>query len=135
MYFCRQIVQIQNRQDIRDFEEFIVYDYLTGLKKSGLPIDNPENEYYKLMENYKYLFGSEMNWKEFKPESVLPIYNNTILNEINRTSVNFRDLHIVNEIINELKKNDKIFVLIGGSHVIKQEPLMKYYFDEINKSH
>ena len=74
-----------------------------------------------------------MNWKEFNPENVLPIYNNTILNEMNKASVNFRDLHIVSEIINELKRNNKVFVLIGGSHVIKQEALIKYYFDEINK--
>lgn len=134
MYFCRQIVQIQNRQDIGDFKEFIVNNYLTGLKNSGLPIDNPQNEYYKLVENYKHLFKTEINWKEFNPENVLPIYNNTILNEINRASVNYRDLHIVSEIINELERNDKVFVLIGGSHVIKQEALIKYYFDEINKS-
>ena len=54
MYFCRQIVQIQNRQDIGDFKEFIINNYLTGLKNSGLPINNPKNEYYKLVENYKH---------------------------------------------------------------------------------
>lgn len=134
MYFCRQIVQIQNRQDIDNFKEFIINDYLTGLKNFGLPIDDPKNEYYKLVKNYKHIIGTDVNWKEFNPENVLPIYNNTILNEINRASVNYRDVHIVSEIVNELEKNDKVFVLIGGSHVIKQEALIKYYFDEINKS-
>lgn len=133
MYFCRQIVQIQRKQDIEDFKE-LMSNYLTGLKNSGLPIDDPKNEYFKLAENYKHLFKTDLNWKEFNPENVLPIYNNTILNDINRASVNYRDLHIVSEIVNELEKNDKVFVLIGGSHIIKQEALIKYYFDEINKS-
>jgi len=133
MYFCRQIVQIQRKQDIEDFKE-VMTNYLTGLKNSGLPIENPKNEYSKLVENYKHLIKTDLNWKEFNPENVLPVYNNTILNEINRASVNYRDLHIVNEIVTELEKNDKVFVLVGGSHVIKQEALIKYYFDEINKS-
>lgn len=135
MYFCRQIAQIQNNQAIKDFKGFLINDYLTGLKNSGLPIDNPEKEYQKISKNYEVLFGNIVNTNEFNPENVLPIFNKTILNEINRTSVNFRDLHIVNEIKNVLEKNDKVFVLIGGSHVIKQEKLIKYYFEEINKSH
>ncbi len=134
MYFCRQIAQIQKNQELANFKEYMVNNFLVYLKESGFPMDKPKSEYEKIIKNYKNLFNKEFDWKNFNPQNVLPIYNNTILNEINREVTEFRDIYIVNEIKNELLINDKIFVLIGGSHVIKQEPLLKYYFEEISKS-
>jgi hypothetical protein len=132
MYFCRQIAQIQKNQELANFKEYMVNNFLVYLKESGFPMDKPKSEYEKIIKNYKNLCNKEFDWKNFNPQNVLPIYNNTILNEINREVTEFRDIYIVNEIKNEI--NDKIFVLIGGSHVIKQEPLLKYYFEEISKS-
>ncbi|MCK5169461.1 MAG: hypothetical protein KAQ75_06260 [Bacteroidales bacterium] len=134
MYFCRQIAQIQKNQELANFKEYMVNGFLVYLKESGFPMDEPKLEYEKITKNYKNLFNKEFNWKDFNPQNVFPIYNNTILNEINREVTEFRDIYIVNEIKNELLINDKIFVLIGGSHVIKQESLLKYYFEEISKN-
>ena len=134
MYFCRQISQIQKNQELTNFKEYMVNSFLVYLKESGFPMDEPESEYEKIIKNYKNLFNKEFNRKNFNPQNVSPVYNNTKLNEINREVSEFRDIYIVNEIKKELLINNKIFVLIGGSHAVKQEPLLKYYFEEINKS-
>ena len=134
MYFCRQISQIQKNQELANFKEYMVNSFLVYIKENGFPMDEPESEYEKIIKNYKNLFDKEFNRKNFNPQNVSPVYNKTILNEINREVSEFRDIYIVNEIKKELLINNKIFVLIGGSHVVKQEPLLKYYFEEINKN-
>ncbi len=129
MYFCRQISQIQRQQEISNFQEYMI-DFLSYLKNSGFPMEEPEYEYDNLIELYEQLFNVKFDWKKFNPENVWPIYSNTILNEINKDITEFRDKHIVNLIDKELKNNNKIFVLMGGSHVVKQEPVIKYNFEK-----
>lgn len=129
MYFCRQITQIQKQQEISNFQKYMI-DFLGHLKQSGFPLKNTKKEFDDLIVNYEQLFNEKFDWKKFNPENVWPIYSNTILNEINKEITEFRDKHIVNLIDKELKNNNKIFVLMGGSHAVKQEPVIKYNFEK-----
>ena len=129
MYFCRQISQLQRAQGIKSFEEYMS-GFLKYLKESGMPVSDEETELENLIKIYEEFFNEEFNWEGFEPKNVWPNYNRTLLNEISREVSLFRDKYIVNFIKEQLSKNDRIFVLIGVSHVIQQEPVLRYYFEE-----
>lgn len=133
MYVCRQTVQIQKQyESLNDTLIFYksIENYFQKLKASGLSISDTKKTLLELKVLYKEMFNEEFNWKSFDAEKVYPNEYKTKLNEINREVSNFRDKYIVEIINNELKKHDKLFVLIGATHVYKQEPLIKYYFDK-----
>ena len=127
MYFCRQISQLQNQQQIEDFKKYMI-GYLSYLQKNGFPIDDVDKEYDFLINAYEQLFKEKFDWTKFNPENVWPNYDNTILNRINKEISEFRDISILNTIDAELKSNDKMFVIMGGNHLLKQEEKIKKLF-------
>ena len=129
MYFCRQISQLQREQEINSFEEYML-GFLKSLKESGMPVTDEETELKNMIEIYEQFFNEEFNWRSFDPENVWPSYNGTLLNKISGEVSLFRDRYIANFIKEQLSKNDRIFVLIGASHVMRQEPVLRYYFEE-----
>lgn len=127
MYFCRQTAQLQNQQEIPDFKEYML-TYISYLKSKGFPIGEPQKEYDDILHDYEKLFQKEFNWREFNPENVWPVYDNTILNRINRDITLFRDEYIVDLIEKKLAEYNKIFVLMGANHVVNQQPVLEYLF-------
>lgn len=138
MYLCRQTVQIQRQFESKK-DTLIFYEstkeLFQNLQAHGFPISNLKETLSELKSLFKKMFNEDFDWKTFDPANVYPNEYKTKLNEINREISNFRDKYIVELIKSELKKHDKIFVLIGATHVYKQETLIKYYFDEICNSH
>ncbi len=49
----------------------------------------------------------------------------TIINEISRNSSDFRDRYIFERIAEALKKYDRLFIVYGSAHAVKQEPAIK----------
>jgi hypothetical protein len=49
----------------------------------------------------------------------------TILNEVSRNSSEFRDRHIFERLAEGLRKYDRLFVVYGASHAVKQEPALR----------
>ncbi len=131
MYFCRQIDQLQNQGGISDsnFEKYM-NSFLLDLKNNGLPLNNDEVKYSYMKNYYEKFFHANFNWKEFDPTNYQPIYSKTILNEIMRESTYFRDRFIINKIEETLKTNDKIFVVMGGSHLVIEEPVLRYIMNK-----
>ena len=131
MYFCRQTAQLQNLQEIDNFKSYMA-GFLNKLKKDGFPMGNADHEFDSLIIACEQLFGEKFNWRTFNPENVWPNYNNTFLNEINRDVSKFRDEHIIKLIGIELEKNDNIFVLIGGNHLLEMQEEIRLIFEKIN---
>ena len=132
MYFCRQISQLQRNQQINNFQSYMI-KFLSYLKGNGFPITDTEKEYDLLITYYETFFEEKFNWKKFNPENVWPNYNNTILNDINKKVGEFRDKSILESIDIELNNNRKVFVIMGGHHLLKQEKAIKEIFNK-NKS-
>ena len=131
MYFCRQIDQLQHQVDISD--AFFIKNmngFLSDLKSQGMPLTVEEIQFNFIKSYYEKFFNLEFNWKEFDPANYQPIYSKTLLNEICRESTYFRDRFIINRIEVTLKTKDKIFVVMGGSHLVIQEPVLRFIMDE-----
>ncbi|MBI4647166.1 MAG: hypothetical protein HY738_11400 [Bacteroidia bacterium] len=127
MYFCRQIEQLQNQVEISDsnFEKYMNV-FFCDLKNNGILLNNDEIKYSYMKNYYEKFFQTILKWKEFDPTNYQPIYSKTLLNEICRESTYFRDRHIVSIIEETLKTKNKIFVVMGGSHLVIEEPALRY---------
>lgn len=127
MYFCRQIEQLQNQGEISNnyFEKYMD-SFISDLKNNGMPLNNDEIKFSFMKNYYEKFFHSKFNWKKFDPTNYQPIYSKTLLNEICRESTYFRDRYIVSIIEETLKIKNKIFVVMGGSHLVIEEPVLRY---------
>ncbi len=131
MYFCRQIEQLQHQKEITDdyFERYMNH-FITGLKEQGLPLTDNEATLDYIVQYYEIFFQSEFNWREFDPIYYQPIFSKTLLNEIASESGYFRDRYMVDKIEEALMNYDKIFVVMGGSHLVIQEPVLRYVMNQ-----
>lgn len=72
--------------------------------------------------------GIELNSQKYE-KSTDPIpwkgQKQLVTNEIARASSNFRDKYIIGKMAEALKRYDKIFVVYGASHAVKQEPAIR----------
>ena len=129
-YFCRQITQLQNGQEINDFEEYM-HSYLYNLKAEGFPIsDDIVDEYDSLIHLYENVFSEKFDWKKFNPKNVWPNYDLTILNKINKAISTYRDSIIIDNIEIAINQNQRTFVLMGGNHLLEIEQTVKRIFEE-----
>lgn len=101
-------------------------DFLIGLKERGMPLNNNEGQLNYITNYYESFLNVKFNWREFDPTNYQPIYTKTLLNEICRESAYFRDRFIINKIEEPMMTKDKIFVVMGGSHLVIEEPVLSY---------
>jgi hypothetical protein len=131
MYFCRQIEQLQHQGEMTDqeFNEDMSF-FIKELKESGMPLSSEQSNIDFIIEYYESFFNRKFIWKEFDPTNYQPIYSKTVLNEIMRESTYFRDRYMVTKIEEALKSNDKVFVVMGGSHLVIQEPVLRHILNQ-----
>ena len=129
MYFCRQISQLQrmNQTVNVDFENYM-YGFLKQLQKEGFPISDEEATLKYAITIYEDFFDEKFAWKTFDGKNISPMGNESILNEIYREVGQFRDRYIVELISDTLKKYDRVFIVMGSGHAVKQEPVLRSLF-------
>ena len=67
---------------------------------------------------------------EYAKEKVWPTKFESVVNDISRASSDYRELAIIAEIKRCLQENDRVFVTYGGSHLVRQEPVLDALFEE-----
>jgi pheromone shutdown protein TraB len=75
----------------------------------------------------KYFSGS---YKDAPYSSVDPTVTETILNEIARASSEYRDQFMVKKIARTVCEQKRVFAVVGGSHVVMQEPAIRKLLSE-----
>lgn len=90
------------------------------------------------LENLKKIFKGllqenlKLDISKWNKEWLGQHYHHSVLNEIFRSSIEFRDIYTVNFIIEQFKEYDRIFVLMGGSHAYMEEPALRKWFEDSN---
>lgn len=130
MYFCRRISNVQNKPNVESFKEEML-EYLSYLKIIGFPIEDLENEYNKVLKHYKLTFKEELDWKSFDSKYVWPDRDFSIINKISTKLTDFRDFMLLESIKNELKHKNKVFVIVGAGHVLRQKEKIIQSFNEL----
>lgn len=64
-------------------------------------------------------------WRDLPPNAVHPGAEPTRLNALANLANEIRDRHAAAVILDLMKKGERIFALAGGSHVVKQEPVLR----------
>jgi hypothetical protein len=123
-YVLRGVAQFRRSRNDERVEDF-VERVLTGLSKEpsleGVPRSLAEFEH-----SHARLFSEPADWRNVPDTWFDPVAKPVVyLNRISRTLSEFRDRYMVNLLITELRKGARVFAVVGGSHVIMQEPVLR----------
>jgi len=64
-------------------------------------------------------------WRELPPEAVHPSAHPTRLQAMANLANEVRDRHAVRVILELMRRGERVFAVAGGSHVVKQEPVLR----------
>ena len=137
MYLCRQI---DNQQRLAasygtidvQFEQNMNY-FLSKLAEDGIPIKDEQLTFQYWKNSYESHLKRKLIWQTFDPNLYYPNKYLTRLNYANRTSDEFRNLLMIEKIMNTLKNYDRVMVVVGGGHLIVQEKLLTHKFQRLRK--
>lgn len=73
---------------------------------------------------WRAAFGDPRDWRELPPEAIWPGTEDTRLQAISRHVNRVRDRHAARTILELVQRGERVFAIAGGSHVIKQEPVL-----------
>lgn len=97
------------------------------LKKRGSRpgLEGSLNSLDELDALWKASFDSDTDWRSLPPEAIWPGDKPTRLQAISRFVNEIRDRHMAAVILDFLRKGERVFAVAGGSHVVKQEPVLR----------
>lgn len=132
MYACRQIDQFRQQEGVTDstFTAYMEF-FLNQMRDNGMPLNDNEVRMDHVKAHYQALLKSPLNWKTFDPTIYYPTHSQTLLNEIMRESTYFRDRYIISQLQQAFKRSDKIFIVMGGSHLVIEEPALKCMMENL----
>lgn len=79
---------------------------------------------------WRQSFGDERDWRTLPPEAIWPGHEPTKLQAISRFVNEVRDRHMARVILDFVMKGERVFAIAGGSHVVKQEPVLRAALDQ-----
>ncbi len=107
-------------------EEFLdrvirLQSHLPGLE--GFPHNSVE-----LAELYSELFPENPDWREVPDAFYDPVRTGNFMNELSRLGGWTRDLHMVDKLGRAVESGERVFAVVGASHVVMQEPVFRERF-------
>ncbi|UCC40371.1 MAG: hypothetical protein JSV96_02660 [Candidatus Aminicenantes bacterium] len=122
-YILRQAVVNRNlKKDIKDvnYARNILDELIRFRRYEGNP-----NTFHEFESTVYKVFPELESWQSIpafyfysnNPENFLP--------RIHRKLNEYRDHHMIKTLIKELKKGERVFAVVGRSHVVKQEPVLR----------
>ena len=67
------------------------------------------------------------SYKDARPDWFDPVKTNTFLGKMGRRSSEIRDLYMINLLVAEVKQGKRVFAVVGGTHVVMQEPALRSF--------
>jgi hypothetical protein len=122
-YALRPIPQFRKRKNDETIEAFMtnVLGFLSRI--SGL--ESAPNSVAELEKSCLWLSPQLKDWRDVEQSWYDPVASHAYTNHISRLSSEFRDLHMVKLLIDEVKQGKRVFAVVGGSHVVMQERALK----------
>lgn len=122
-YVLRQVAQYRRMKVSQPLavyiSQFLVRLHsVTGLERCPASIE----EFTQLYTN---IVDQSQDWRYIPAEWFYPTLTETIFNHIARTTNRFRDEHMVRIIAEYVRNGERVFAVVGFSHVVMQEPALK----------
>ena len=123
-FVLRQVPQFSERKNDQTLEDFMTtflrnVSYISGLENA------PPNTIAELDKSSLWLSPQLRDWRTADRSWSDPVAAYAYTNQIARLSSEFRDLHMVKLLIDKVKQGERVFAVVGGSHVVMQEPALK----------
>ncbi len=123
-FVLRQVPQFRERKNDQTLEEFMTtflgnISYIAGLENA------PPKTIIELDKSSLWLSPQLQDWRTADRSWSDPVATKAYTNQIARLSSEFRDLHMVKLLIDKVKQGERVFAVVGGSHVVMQEQVLK----------
>ena len=127
-YVLRQVTEARRLQSSTPLDDRIqgwLSDYLPahGLK-------NPPNTLAELTTACKRLFPELPDWHKVSEDWFDPTQSGHYTNELANDSGMFRDQYIFRLLVARARRGDRVFAVIGASHVVVREPALLMEFGQ-----
>ena len=122
-FVLRQVPQFRERKTDETIEAFMT-TFLGNV--SRIPgLESAPNSIAELDKSSLWLSPQLKDWRTADRSWSDPVASHAYTNQIARLSSEFRDLHMVKLLIDEVKQGKRVFAVVGGSHVVMQERALK----------
>jgi hypothetical protein len=123
-FVLRQVPQFRDRKNDQTLEDFMTtflrnVSYIAGLE-NAMP-----NTIAELDKSSLWLSPQLQEWRTADRSWSDPVATKAYTNQIARLSSEFRDLHMVKLLIDKVKQGERVFAVVGGTHVVMQERVLK----------
>ncbi len=131
-FVLRQVPQFIERKSDEKIEDFMTtflknVSYIPGLETA------PPNTVAELDKASLWLSPQLKDWRTADRSWSDPVATKAYTNIIARMSSEFRDLHMVKLLVDKVKEGERVFAVVGGTHVVMQEPALKAFVNEESK--
>ncbi len=123
-FVLRQVPQFKERKTDETIETFMTTFLRNVSYNKGLENALP-NTIAELDKLSLWLSPQLKDWREADRSWSDPVATKAYTNQIARLSSEFRDLHMVKLLIDKVKQGERVFAVVGGSHVVMQERVLK----------
>jgi hypothetical protein len=122
-YALRPVSQFRKRKNDETIETFMtnVLGFLSRISR----LEGAPNSIAELEKSCLWLSPQLKDWRDVPQSWFDPVASQAYTNQISRLTGEFRDLHMVKLLIDEVKQGKRVFALVGGSHVVMQERALK----------
>ena len=123
-YALRQVPQFRNSKRDETIETHL--EFVLGKWLSSVPgLEGSPRNLSEFERSCLWFSPALKSWREVPQSWFDPLASHAYTNQISRLSGEFRDLHMVKLLIDEVKPGKRVFAVVGGSHVVMQERALK----------
>ncbi len=123
-YALRQVPQYRNSKHDETIETYLAF--VLGKWLASVPgLEGAPNSVAELEKSCLWLSPKLQDWREVPQSWFDPTKSEAYTNQISRLSGEFRDRHMVKLLIDEVKQGKRVFAVVGVSHVVMQERVLK----------
>jgi hypothetical protein len=113
--------QIQNHDPAKVDDEL---NRILGINHEAPGLAVPPRTAYEFVRIYRQYFP-DGDYKSAKISWFDPMKSETLFNDMARMSSEYRDRYMVAMLQRHLREGERVFAVVGGTHVVMQEPALK----------
>jgi hypothetical protein len=122
-YALRQVPQFYRSKHDEPIETYMDHE----LKRlTGIPgLEGQPRNFAELEKSCLWLSPRLREWREAPQSWFSPMDSQAYTNQVSRLTAEFRDQHMVKLLVDEVKQEKKVFAVVGFSHVVMQESVLR----------
>jgi len=122
-YVLRQVDQHRRHKSSEAIENYTSKQLASFAEIKGL--EGPPNTVEELQASSARLLPELGDWRQVPAEWFVPTRTDKFTNRINREASDFRNRHMVNLLAEQARGGERVFAVVGFSHVVMQEPVLR----------